>query len=228
MSIAILLLAAGGSTRMRGGDKLLETLNGESLLARSARVALGSRAKSVTVVLGANRSARESILADLPVRGVVNENWQDGMGRSIAVGATALAPDTSGVIIMPGDMPDLTSALLDALILALPPQAPDVILRPRTLQGIPGNPVLFGAAHLPSLAALTGDEGARQVIAANRENLHYVEGADEAVLTDLDTPESWVAYRSRPDPGKGINPIEIETMQPVTDNGRVRYERPTE
>ncbi len=200
--VAVILLAAGGSTRMRGGDKLLETLDGEPLLLRSARVAHNSRAESVIAVLGANRSARESVLAGLPIRIAFNENWLDGMGRSIAVGAAALDPHTSGVIIMPGDMPDLTAALLDELIAALPPGAPETILRPRTLQGKPGNPVLFGAAHLSALAALTGDEGARQVIAAHRENLRYIDVIGEAVLTDLDTPEAWAAYRDRPDMGK--------------------------
>lgn len=186
---------------MKGGDKLLETLHGQPLLARSARVALGSRAGSTIIVLGANRSARESALAGLPVRVVVNENWQDGMGRSIAVGAAALDPGTRGVIVMPGDMPDLTATLLDELIAALPPADPEMILRPRTMQGKPGNPVLFGAAYLSALAVLNGDEGARQIIAAHPENLRYIEGAGEGVLTDLDTPEAWAAYRARPDLG---------------------------
>ena len=200
MSVAILLLAAGGSTRMRGGDKLLETLGGEPLLVRSAQVALASSAENIIVVLGANRVARESVLAGLPVRIVVNENWQDGMGRSIAVGAAALAPGIRGVIVMPADMPDLTPALLDGLIGALSASAPETILRPRTREGKPGNPVLFGAVHLPALAALSGDAGARQVIAANRDDLRYIDVEGEAVLTDLDTPEAWRAYRMRPDP----------------------------
>ncbi len=203
MKVAIILLAAGGSTRMRGGDKLLEIIDGEPLLARSARMALESGAGEVIAVTGANRAARESVLAGLPLRIVANENWREGMGRSIATGVAALPADTRGVMVLPADMPDLTSALLDTLIAALPPQAPRRILRPRTMQGIPGNPVLFGAAHLPALAALTGDAGARQVVAANSENLCFMEGAGEGVLTDLDTPEAWAAYRSRPVSDKG-------------------------
>jgi len=203
MSIAILLLAAGGSTRMRGGDKLLEILNGEPMLVRSARVALGSRAEEVIVVLGANRSARERALDGLPVRIVGNVEWQDGMGRSIAVGAAAVSDATCGIIVMPGDMPGLTSALLDELISALPTGTSGTILRPRTMEGSPGNPVLFGGAYRPALMALTGDDGAWPVIAAHRENLRYVDVIGDAVSTDLDTPEEWAAYRARPDAGNG-------------------------
>jgi len=195
MSVTIVLLAAGASSRMRGGDKLLEVLEGEPLLRRSARTALASRASETLVVLGANRSDRQRALAGLPIRTVANKNWQDGMGSSIAVGA-ALVPQTRAVMILPADMPDITSALLDTLIAALPPDAPGIILRPRTAAGSPGNPVLFGADHLPALAGLSGDAGARAVIARNPAALQYVLTGDEAILTDLDTPEAWAAYRA--------------------------------
>lgn len=201
MSVAILLLAAGGSTRMRGGDKLLERLDDIPLLRRSARVALDSAAGAVIAVTGANREAREAVLKELPIRIVVNEYWQQGMGCSIAVGARMLrdegaAGPVGGVLIMPADMPDLTPGMLNRLMDALPKKGGDMILRPRTKGGKPGNPVLFGGAYLPDLAALTGDQGARAVIAAHPGKLHYVEGESDAVLTDLDTPEAWAAYRA--------------------------------
>jgi len=196
MSVTILLLAAGASSRMRGADKLLEPLQGEPLLRRSARTALASRAQDTLVVLGANRPDRERALAGLPIRTVANMNWREGMGSSIAAGAAAVAPRTRGVVVLPADMPDITPALLDTLIAALPPDAPGTILRPRMSTGTPGNPVLFGAAHLPALAALEGDAGARAVIDRNRDALRYVETGDTAILTDLDTPEAWAAYRA--------------------------------
>lgn len=196
MSVAILLLAAGASSRMRGGDKLLETVAGEPLLRRSARTALASRADAVIAVTGANRSARDAALAGLPIRPCHNADWESGMGTSIAAGALALDSGTRGVLVMPADMPDLTAALLDRLIAALPGDAPRTILRPRAPSGEPGNPVLFGAAHIPALAALSGDEGARAVVARNRDDLSFVDAPDAAVLTDLDTPEAWAAYRA--------------------------------
>lgn len=196
MSPAILLLAAGASSRMRGGDKLMETLEGEPLLRRSARTALGSRAAEVVVILGANRPARQTALEGLPVRVVANKNWKDGMGSSIAVGAAALADPAGGVMILPADMPDLTPVLLDRLIAAFEHQGADTILRPRYAAGKPGNPVLFGADYLPALARLTGDAGARSVIADHPGALRHADIDDAAILIDLDTPEAWADYRA--------------------------------
>ena len=197
MRVSVLLLAAGGSTRMRGGDKLLEAVEGEPLLRRSARTALDSAAEETLVVLGANRTAREAAVAGLPVRRVANAGWEEGMGTSIAAGAAALSSGMSGVLVMAADMPDLTPGLIDRLIAALPADDSRVIARPCTDGGVPGNPVLFGAAHLPALAALRGDTGAREVVAANRADLRLVPAEDNACLLDLDTPEAWQAYRNR-------------------------------
>jgi len=196
VSVAILLLAAGGSTRMRGGDKLLERLDGEPLLRRSARTALDSDAGAVIAITGANRDARSAALADLPIRIVHNDAWQQGMGASIAVGARALNAEVQGAIIMSADMPDLTPALLNRLIAALPPEDAQTILRPRGQGGAPGNPVLFGRAHIPALAALSGDAGARAILAAHPDAVCFVDMPGEAMLTDLDTPEAWATYRA--------------------------------
>ena len=192
MNTAILLLAAGGSRRMRGADKLLERIDGTALLTRSARTALASHAVETVVVLGANRSAREGALVDLPVRTVVNDDWRAGMGVSLAAGIDALSPGTDAAIVMLADMPDIGADLLNRMIDAA---GPGTILRPVTMDGKPGNPVLFTRFYFPALAALTGDAGARTVIAAHRESLVTVP-ADETILTDLDTPEAWTIWRS--------------------------------
>lgn len=204
MSVAVLLLAAGASTRMRGGDKLLELLGGEPLLRRSARTALASGAAETLVVFGANHPARRAVLSDLPIRAIYNKDWEKGMGASIAAGAAATPPETRAVIVMPADMPDLTPALLNHLIDALPSDGSGVILRPRTAQGKPGNPVLFGADYLPALAALDADRGARDIIDHHRAALTYLDLDTEAVLVDLDTPEAWASYRDGRRAGNNI------------------------
>ena len=191
MRTAVILLAAGGSSRMRGADKLLEDAGGAALLTRSARTALASDAVETLVVLGANRSARKAALTGLPVRTVINEGWRDGMGTTLAAGVASLADDVDAAIVMLADMPDIAPDLLNRLIARA---VPGMILRPVTEKGQPGNPVLFTSSHFPALATLAGDSGARQVIAENRACLATIP-ADGSVLTDLDTPEAWAAWR---------------------------------
>ncbi len=176
---------------MRGADKLLQTIDGTALLTRSARIALASSATETIAVLGANRSARLSALSGLPIRTVINADWHAGMGSSLAVGAAALSPDADAVIVMLADMPDIDADLLNRLIAAA---APGAILRPVTADTKPGNPVLFTHSYIPALTTLTGDEGARTVIAAHPESVVTIP-ANDAILTDLDTPEAWDEWR---------------------------------
>ena len=55
-------------------------------------------------------------------------------------------------------------------------------------RGERGHPVGFGAACYAALAALTGDEGAKTVVAAQRDRVVRVEVDDAGILRDVDTP----------------------------------------
>ncbi len=52
MKVAGIILAAGGSTRMGGQNKLLQMVDGISLVQRVVRSALNSNIESVYVILG--------------------------------------------------------------------------------------------------------------------------------------------------------------------------------
>ncbi|MCI7276159.1 MAG: nucleotidyltransferase family protein [Lachnospiraceae bacterium] len=55
--------------------------------------------------------------------------------------------------------------------------------------GKEGSPVLFHASLIPELQQLSGDEGGRSVIRAHREEMAFVDVADERQMTDVDTVE---------------------------------------
>lgn len=55
--------------------------------------------------------------------------------------------------------------------------------------GKEGSPVLFHASLIPELQQLSGDEGGRSVIRAHREEMVFVDVADERQMTDVDTVE---------------------------------------
>ena len=195
MSVAFVLLAAGGSTRMRGGDKLLEEIDGETLLHRSARIACASDADSVVVVLGAREAERRAALSGLAVTTVVNAEWEQGMGGSIACGIGALS-GAEAAIIMLADMPDISSHMLNRIMAARDPCRPDQIIRPRDGQGRWGNPVLFCNGYFAGLTLLSGDEGARETLLKSVDCITPVTFGGKAALTDLDTPEAWAIWRA--------------------------------
>ncbi|PZQ50439.1 MAG: CTP--molybdopterin cytidylyltransferase [Rhodovulum sulfidophilum] len=189
--VDLILLAAGAGRRMGGRDKLLEPVGGQALLATLAGVARGSRAREVLVVLPPEAPARRAALQGIGARIVVAAEAAEGMGASLRAGMAALRPDAAGVVVMLGDMPEVTAAGIDALIAAH--AAGGAICR-ATSGGAPGHPVLFDRRFFAVLAASAGDAGARALLRAEAARVVPVSVAGAA--TDLDTPEDWAAWRA--------------------------------
>lgn len=194
--IAAVILAAGASRRMRGRDKLMEEAGGTPLLRRVADSAWSSMASEVVVVLGARADVRRGALDGLAVRFITNSDWQAGMAQSIRAGIASLDDSVDGAIIMLGDMPEVGPSILNQLITMFDPERGLDIIRPRAASGPIGNPILFGRAHFAALSRLSGDTGAKAVIAANPDRIFDMPTDDDGVLIDLDTPEAWAAWRS--------------------------------
>jgi len=194
--IYVVLLAAGGSTRMRGRDKLLESVDGKSLLRLVAERAAASNACGIMTVFGGNSDARRQSLDGLTFHSVVNEAWATGMASSIGAGIRALPSDADGAVILLGDMPEISPGLIDRLIAGFDPERGSDIVRPVAASGPVGNPVLFGRRHFSALESLTGDSGAKRIITANPDAVVDVQTDDDGVLIDLDTPEAWSKWRS--------------------------------
>lgn len=187
---SILILAAGRSARMRGADKLLLQVDGVAQLRRIALAALATGCP-VLVALAPEQNARRAVIHDLPVRVVVVSDADEGMAASIRAGVRAL-PQAGPAMIVPADMPALGEADLLALIAAQGAQ-PGKILR-GAAQGRPGHPVIFPPDLIGALQALTGDEGARGVIARHAHRVQLVPLPGENATLDLDTPEEWAEW----------------------------------
>ena len=189
--VVILLLAAGASSRMRGADKLLQRVDGEALLRRQARAALATGCR-VLVALPPQAGPRGTALDGLEVERVAVADAAAGMGHSIAAGARAAA-GVAGLMVVNADMPGLGAAELRAVLDAAE-AGPGRIWRGMSASGVPGHPVLFPARLLGDLAGLTGDQGARALIA--REGAVLVPLPGDAAVLDLDTPEDWAAWQA--------------------------------
>lgn len=192
---AILILAAGASSRMRGGDKLLEQVAGQPLLRQMLERALAVAQGPVLCTLPGPDHPRLSCLAGLGAIPVAVSDPSEGMGASIRAGIGALPADTSAVMILPADLPELTADDL-AVMLRAAQQQPDAILRAVDSTGQPGHPVIFPADLFAALSDCRGDSGARAVLRAHEGRLIPVPLPDRHATTDLDTPEAWAAWRA--------------------------------
>lgn len=193
MTGAILILAAGASSRMRGGDKLLEPVNGRPLIAEMARRALGV-CDRVMITLPGLDHPRAAALADLPVDLIPVPDADEGMAASIRAGISGQTYNISFAVILPGDMPDISQQDID-LIYKIAQSKPDQIVRATSETGTPGHPVAFPARLFPDLQKLTGDAGARSILKSEKPVLVPLPG--DHAITDLDTPEAWAEWRAR-------------------------------
>ncbi|NBN64996.1 NTP transferase domain-containing protein [Pannonibacter tanglangensis] len=186
-----IVLAAGRSSRMEGGNKLLARLNGKTLVAHALDAACDSAAGPVVLVTGhmAERVAAEAAGRDVVVQH--NPDFATGMASSIRAGLAALPAGLDGVVILLGDMPGVDAAMVDRLIRAHDRSRRHLIVV-ATAEGKRGNPVLFDSAFLEALKGLEGDVGARHLIAREGETVVEVELGVAARL-DLDTRDALTA-----------------------------------
>ena len=197
MSIAAIILAAGRSTRM-GSNKLLEELDGKALVRHVADAALGSIAHSVWVVTGHERESVRARLDGLGVRFVHNPDFALGLSTSLKAGVMALPAEAKGVVVLLGDMPRVTSEVINSVIQAFEAQ-PQAIAAVPVYQGEWGNPVLLSRSLFGAVAALQGDAGARKLLNGRAGEVLEVPVSNDAVLIDLDTPEALARARIQAD-----------------------------
>lgn len=189
--VAAVILGAGKSSRMGGPNKLLARLDGKSLIRHAAEAACGAKLAQTVLVTGYLTEKIEGEVTGLDLQTVFNPDFADGMASSIRAGLNALHPEVDAVVILLGDMPRITSADITQMISAYTEGSNSLIVT-ATADGKRGNPVLWDRRFFDALRTLSGDIGARHIIAENRGMVTEVELGIAARL-DLDTPEALAA-----------------------------------
>jgi CTP:molybdopterin cytidylyltransferase MocA len=179
-----LILAAGEGTRFGSEPKLLSELEGRPLLeyaieAQSRVPAL----ERIVVVLGANADQLLERVDFIDAEPVVCEDWGAGQAASLKRGVEALS-GASKVIVTLGDEPLITPQVIARFVDEHAPAR-------ATYDGVPGHPVSLAREQLTAVAGLSGDRGARDLLAGARmlECGHLCSGRD------VDTPRDLEAIR---------------------------------
>ena len=190
--LSAVLLAAGLGSRMRGpgchagwpASKLLLPFRGGTVVGAvlEALVTAGVFTEVIVVTGHEAEAVEAAVRAVRPaIRCVRTPAVAAGMAASIAAAAAALGAGAVAVAL--GDLPLVRPETIRRLAESL--DAPDALVRP-VVNGQPGHPVLFGAAHRAALL----DGGAAQRLA---RSARLVEVLDAGVVADIDTPESYRA-----------------------------------
>ena len=192
-----LILAAGFSRRF-GSDKRQHPISisaAQQLPMACATARLYAQVFSNTVVvLRAEDPKLNNLLhAQVPqVRTVAAADSHLGMGHSLAAGIAAVA-DWQYAFVGLADMPfvhiDSLCALKDCMHTHLEADAQSPVIVQPTCNGTPGHPVGFSRDYFEQMSRLTGDSGARDLMANAGDRLHRLALEDPGTLEDLDRPE---------------------------------------
>ena len=192
MSLAIVILAAGASSRMRGRDKLFEVVEGKPILTRLVHFAQGCGA--VYVTLPDPNHPRHKLLTDTQAVPIYVADAADGMSASIKRACAAVSETSAkGMMILTGDLPDLTEAHF-AQICREWVKDETRYIQAKDRDGKPGHPVIIPKSGWNDIETLQGDIGLRNILRETR--IEYVSFKDNSPTLDLDTPEAWDAWRA--------------------------------
>jgi molybdenum cofactor cytidylyltransferase len=180
-----------------GSPKQLLPVHGRPLLEFVVAQACASQLDDVVVVLGGSAALIKERVDFGRARTVVNRDFRSGMSSSLRLGLASLGKETGRSVIILGDQPGTSSALLDQLLdLQRASGLPCAAL---SLDGLLHPPVVLERPLWPELVSLQGDIGCRALIRARPELVAAlpVPGPDSHPV-DIDTPEDYERLLSGP------------------------------
>jgi len=181
------VLAAGQGTRFQGGYKLLMPFRGHAIIYHAVKAMVDAQLDPILMVLGFEHENLLKAVDELrdhhKLQIVHNERWQTGRASSVRVALEHLPKDAPGVLFLPGDMPLMTSALIDRVT--------QHFLQTGKLcfplcRGQKGHPTVFPGGLLTKLQELPGDLSGLTVVKAHWDEAEKLLLADKEEITQLD------------------------------------------
>ena len=188
-NIAVVILAAGESSRMHQAKQLLPW-GTSTLLGKAIKEALQSNSTKVCVVLGAKAETIQMHFTATEVTWILNKNWKNGMGSSISCAINYLVhlkTDNKGILIMLCDQPLIDADYINKMISTFKRSNKGIVAT--AYKHSNGVPVLFDKKYLDDLSNLEGNMGAKQLIGDNSKDVVAI--SPNGKEKDLDTLEEY-------------------------------------
>jgi molybdenum cofactor cytidylyltransferase len=190
MAIPGIVLAAGASHRF-GQNKLLIPLGGHAVLYHALQAALTAPLDPVILVLGYESDkalqALEELRGSPKLRVLKNSHWAQGRAESLKLGLAAVPAHAPGAVVLLGDMPLVTPALIARVA---------KLFYARTHCAFPSIEGFQGARWRSpesslGIAQLSGDASGLPILQKHWERAIKIELApdEEPTQWDIDTPE---------------------------------------
>ncbi len=189
------MLAAGAGSRMGNRPKCLLQLNGVSLLERQLQALTFAGVSPIGVVLGhhTERILQDGAVARWAAQPVLNPQPDDGHVSSLRTGLRSLPPDLDAVLVALADQPLIDAPAVLALLQAFAQRPAGTQLLQPTVQGLPGNPVVFSGTVVAQILAGDDQMGARQWMQTHPEAVYRWETRHGHYRLDVDNESDRLA-----------------------------------
>ena len=184
---AVVILAAGISSRLGNITKQLLVYKNETLLKIAVKKAL-EISKDVFVVLGHEKEKCEKELEDFDVNIIYNPNYKKGMGTTLSLGI-AHTKEFTHTMVMLCDQPFISVSHYQALKENI--QNENIIASLYEKNKSPKVPAIFPKKYYEKLLKLDADIGAKEIL--QKESCINIE-LEKDFCIDIDTIEDMTKF----------------------------------
>lgn len=189
--VSAILLAAGEGKRM-GRPKLLMPFGRYTVLEQTIDNLLSSNVDEVVVVLGARAGEIKHVIADRPVKVMINPDYHRGMSTSLIAGLKQVDGKAQKVMVALADQPLIDGETYNRLIEASLGCDKGIVVP--TYQTKRGNPVIFSIKYKSELLGLEGDVGGREILKKHPDDIFEVAVDSESVNIDINTLDDYYSH----------------------------------
>lgn len=192
INVGVIILAAGGSSRLGSPKQLIRGADGVSLIQKISELVMSLNCKQKLMVLGSHHKNIQSEIKEIDIPIIINHEWQRGISSSILAAMDALTKkeDLEGLMFLVCDQPYLNKKMLENLLTKF--QNTSRFIVASRYRDVIGTPAIFHKSLFPELLKLTGDKGAGKIINENSGKVALVDF--ENGIFDIDTPEDLNTY----------------------------------
>ena len=193
IKISCLVLAAGLSSRMTIGNKLLLKVKSLTIVEKTIKNLYNCNIDSFFIILGHQSNSLSKVLKNFKIPLIINDSYKEGLSSSIKKGISLIDNKSNGVMICLADMPKITSKTYNILIEKFKKfydiTTPLIILP--EYNGRAGNPVILSNHFFLELKKISGDIGAKFLIKKNKKYIKKVIISEKCILEDIDDLERY-------------------------------------
>ncbi len=189
--VSAILLAAGESKRM-DVPKLLLPFGSGTILEQTINNLLNSKLDEIIVVVGCRAREMIQMIANRPVKIIVNPIYGQGVSTSIVKGLSLVDDRAPAIMLVLADQPLIDSETINQIIEAFFSHNKGIVIP--THKGKRGHPVIFSTKYKKELLGLKGDVGGRQILKKHFDDILEVAVDTQSINIDIDTMNDYRHY----------------------------------